>query len=54
MYSLLSLDRTYNFLNYAGRQDAESAYAISLINFGVSDIEEYDKNAQRMRKFCRF
>ncbi len=42
MYSILSLDRKYNFLNYASPIDSESAFAMSLINFGVDEIKEYD------------
>ncbi|MBU2462359.1 PorV/PorQ family protein [bacterium] len=40
MYSALSLDRRYNFLNYAQPLTGDSALALSIINFGVGDLEE--------------
>ncbi|MEW6680706.1 MAG: PorV/PorQ family protein [bacterium] len=51
MYSILSLDRKYNFLNYASPIDEESAYALSLINFGVSGIEEWRDKTTHLGKF---
>lgn len=41
MYSALSLDRSYNFLNYAKPLSEDSAVALSIINFGVGDMKEY-------------
>ncbi|MDI6780915.1 MAG: PorV/PorQ family protein [bacterium] len=45
MYSLLSMDRKYNFLNYAQpikNKDSNSGrcFGVSVINFGVGDIRE--------------
>jgi len=51
MYSILSLDRKYNFLNYASPIDSESAFSLSWINFGVSGIEERDKDRNYLGKF---
>ncbi len=51
MYSVLSLDRKYNFLNYNQPIDQESALAISLINFGVDEIKEYDKDKNYLGVF---
>lgn len=40
MYSLLSLDRNYNFLNYVQPFGEGRCFGLSLINFGVEDIRE--------------
>lgn len=40
MTSLMSLDRSYNFLNYVTPQE-DTTFGISLINFGVKDLREF-------------
>jgi long-subunit fatty acid transport protein len=49
MYSLLSMDRTYNLLNYAQPiKDKDNnhsrSFGVSVINFGVGDIRGKDKD----------
>ncbi|MBI4753129.1 PorV/PorQ family protein [Candidatus Desantisbacteria bacterium] len=48
MYSLLSMDRKYNFLNYAQPMKDDRCFGVSVIDFGVGDIREtkspQDKN----------
>ena len=51
MYSVLSLDRKYNFLNYAKPLSKDSAIALSIINFGVDKIEERDINRKYLGEF---
>ncbi len=51
MYSALSLDRRYNFLNYARPLSGDSNLALSIINFGVGDIEERDINRNYLGNF---
>jgi hypothetical protein len=51
MYSALSLDRKYNFLNYAKQLSEDSAAAFSIINFGVDKIEERDINRRYLGEF---
>ena len=51
MYSALSLDRKYNFLNYARPLSGDSAIALSIINFGVGDLEERIVKGPSIGKF---
>ena len=40
MYSLLSIDRKYNFLNYAQPLKDDRCFGVSVVDFGVGDIRE--------------
>jgi len=40
MYSLLSIDRKYNFLNYAQPLKDDRCFGVSVVDFGVWDIRE--------------
>lgn len=44
MYSMLSVDRKYNFLNYAQPMKDDRCFGISVIDFGVGDIRGKDKS----------
>lgn len=43
MYSLLSIDRKYNFLNYAQPMKDDRCFGVSVIDFGVGDIRGKNK-----------
>jgi hypothetical protein len=45
MYSVLSLDRRYNFVSFASPVSEDSTLALSIINFGVDELREFvEKN----------
>ncbi|MFH1859519.1 MAG: PorV/PorQ family protein [bacterium] len=51
MYSLLSMDRKYNFLNYAQPMKDSRCFGVSVIDFGVGDIREMTSEQKDMGRF---
>jgi len=55
MASLMSLDRSYNFLNYVTPVDDETnTIGISLINFGIKDLREFVKEGDSDKEIGKF
>lgn len=51
MYSLLSMDRKYNFLNYAQPMKDSRCLGVSVIDFGVGDIREMTSEQKDIGRF---
>jgi len=50
-HTLLTLDRSYNFLSLARAVNKKTALALSWIRFGVEDIPKYDENNNYLGTF---
>ena len=51
MYAIMTLDRKYNFLNYAQGFGKNWGLGISWVNFGIGDIEERDARGNLIGEF---